>query len=195
MTGHQAKLLDRAAQNLGGALAHITMAGTVEAIAAYPKALIVLHRHAIQIRLWRHCLVEGRIKHSDHRRVGHDLLAGVNAHQISGVMQRCQLNVFLDSGNDLIVDDCGGSKKFSALHHTVADSSHFIHGCDDAIIFICQNLNHHSHCVQVILHIGHDNALFPIRLLRQFTAFDTDAFNHSLRDCCLVIHVDQLVFQ
>ncbi|MPN15623.1 hypothetical protein SDC9_162957 [bioreactor metagenome] len=47
----------------------------------------------------------------------------------------------------------------------------------------------------MILKLRLDNALYPIHLLCQFAAFDADALNQSLRDCRLVIHVDQLVFQ
>ena len=75
-------------QQGGGALGHIAVGGTVEAVAADLVLLIVLIGQGVDIGLGRHRLVEGGVKHSHLGHVGtHHVHAGLDAGDVGGVVQ------------------------------------------------------------------------------------------------------------
>jgi hypothetical protein len=51
--------------------------------------------------------MEGGVEHGDHGDAGHDLLAGADAGEVGGVVQRSQGDAVLDGGSTFVVDEDG----------------------------------------------------------------------------------------
>ena len=79
----------------------------MEAIAAYFQTGVVFLGNAVQIRLLGHGLMERGIKYRHIGGIGHNLLAGPDAHQVGGVVKRAKGNIFFHSGNHRVIDQNG----------------------------------------------------------------------------------------
>jgi len=128
------------AHQLGGTAGNILVGGAMEAVAADIIVLVVLGGNGIAVSLGGHGHVESGIEHSHLRRVGHDRLAGADAHQVCGVMQGAQGDALFDGLDDLVIDDAGVGELHAAMQHTVADSIDLVHGLDHAVLRIDQDL-------------------------------------------------------
>ena len=142
VAGDDAGLAAVQAQKLAHALAHIAVAGSMEAVAAHVQALVVLIRHAVEIRLGRHGLMESGIEHGHVGRARHDLLARLDAHEVGGVMQRAQRDIGADGVLDLLVDKHAGGERLAAVEHAMAHRADFVHMLDRALLRVGQGLDH-----------------------------------------------------
>ena len=184
------------AQELAHPLAHIAVGGAVEAVAAHAQILVVLIGHAVHEGLGGHGLMEGGVEHGHLGRSGHNGLAGLDAHQVGGVVQGAQRDVLADGRLHLIGDDAGGGELLAAVQHAMAHRADLIHGLDDALLGILQGRQHQlggAHMVGDLLVDVGDLAVGG--LLVQVGALDVDALHQALGDDALVIHVHQLVLQ
>ena len=127
MAGDDPQVFGLFAQEFRRPLAHVPVAGAMEAVAADFQALVVFIGHAVQVRLGGHGLMEGGIKHGHHGGAGHDLLAGLDAHQVGGVMQGAQGDVFRDGVQHSVVDDDGFGELAAAVEHPMAHRADFVH--------------------------------------------------------------------
>ena len=198
MASDNAQLLGLLAQEFGGALAHKAVGGAVEAVAAHMQLFIIFVGHAVHIGLGGHGLVEGGVEHGHHGGAGHYLLAGLDAHQVGGVVQGAQGNIFLDSVQNGLIDDNGFGEFAAAVEHAMAhraDLAHFLHHAEG---FIRQRVQHHM----AGLHMVFNGRFFPIHhLLAANFAFvmalgaHADAFHQALGQGAFILHIDQLIFQ
>ena len=92
----------------------------MEAVAADLVLLIVLIGNGIGIGHGGHGLVEGSVEHGDHGHAGHELLAGLDADDVGGVVERGEGIALLDCLHDLVGDDDGLGKLFAAVDDAVA---------------------------------------------------------------------------
>ena len=169
------------------------MGRAVEAILAHLQARVVVIGHGVHVGVGRHGLVEGRVEHRDVGGIGHHLLAGLDALDVGGVVQRPEDDVVVDGLHDLGVDDLALGEGRAAVQHAVADRVDLLHVGDDALLLVGQGLDDVLHGLGVVLErrIEHD---FPLggRLL-DVAALDADALGLALGDDALVVHVDELV--
>ena len=75
------------AQHVDGPGGDVAVAGAVEAVAADVVLLIVLVGDGVDVGLGGHGHMEGGVEHGHLGRLGHDLLAGLDAHEIGGVVE------------------------------------------------------------------------------------------------------------
>ena len=177
------------------ALAYVAVAGAVKTVTADVELAVVFHRHAVQVRLFRHRLVESGIKHRHVRRAGHYLFAGFDPHQVGGVMQRSQRDVVANRVLDFLVYFYAGGKALAAVQHAMAHRADFVHIFHRALIRVGQRLQHPVDTVGVRFHGGVGVKNFTVHLLADMAALDADAFHQPFGQQLFAVHVDQLVFQ
>ena len=107
MAGNNLKLLRLLSEDSSGSKSYITVARSVEAVAADTVFLVIFVRKRIHIRIVGHRLMEPGIKNSNLRNIAHDLLAGVDSGEVVGVMQRSELAAFLNRADNVFIYDNG----------------------------------------------------------------------------------------
>ena len=103
------------AEKLNALLAYEAVGCTVEAVAADAVLLIILVGESIHISIVGHCLVEACIEYGNLGNAGHDLLAGLDARKVCGVVKRSEVNALLDSFLDLIIYKNRAAEFFTAV--------------------------------------------------------------------------------
>ena len=144
----------------------------------------------------RHGHTEGGIEHGDLGRAGHDGLAGLDAHQVGGIVQRPEREALFDGGFTGIVHQTGFGELTAAVQHAMADSADLAHGIDNTVFRageLFQNgldgfLVGREGDVRLI------GGLAVLRLMGQ-APVDADALAQTLGQQRLVVHVDKLVLE
>ena len=80
--------------------------------------------------------MEGGVEHGDHGHAGHELLAGLDADDVGGIVQGREGIALLDGGHDLVGDDDGLGELLAAVDHAVTDRVDLLHGADDAVLLV-----------------------------------------------------------
>ena len=174
------------------------MRGAVEAVAADLVLLIVLIGKSIGVSHGRHGLVEGSVEHGDHGHAGHELLAGLDADDVGGVVERGEGIALLDCLHDLVGDDDGLGKLFAAVDDAVADSVDLLHGADDAVLLVDERVQHGLDGLVVGGHgdgSGLDGFLAGKLGLVGEQTVDADALAQTLRQQLACGGVEQLILQ
>ena len=122
----------RLADHFSDLLGNEGVAGAVEAIAADLVIPVIVHGDRVHISLLGHGLMESSIKDSYHGSLGHQSLAGIHADEVGGVVQRSQIGDILDSLNNFISNDSGGSELLAAMDDAVADSADLVERLQNA---------------------------------------------------------------
>ena len=112
----------------------------MEAVAADVIIFVVLGGDGVPVSLGGHGHVEGGIKHGNLGGVGHHRLAGTNAHQVGRIVEGSQRNAVLNGLDALIVDDAGVGELHAAMEHPMANGIDLIHGLDNALNGVHQDL-------------------------------------------------------
>jgi hypothetical protein len=138
--------------------------------------------------------VESGVEHSDLGSLGHNSLASLDTHQVSGVMQRSQGDALLDSSDDIIVNDAGIGELHTAVQNTVANSIDLINGLDHAVNGINQDVQDCGNSLGVAGHGDILNDLIVADLVGQ-TAVDIDTLTQALGGYITGLGVHQLILQ
>ena len=196
VAGDELQPLGVAAHDGGGPGGHIAVGGAVEAVAADLVLLVILVGDGIGIGLLGHGHVEGGVEHGHLRGLGHDLLAGLDAHQVGGIVQGTQGDALLDGLNAGVVDDAALRERHAAVEHAVAHRVDLIHAGDHAVITAEQGgqdgldrlgVGGHGDLGLELLVLGGD-------LMGQ-AAVDADALAQTLRQYIPCGGVHQLILQ
>ena len=160
-------------------LGNVIVGGAVEAIAPYLMLLIVLMGNTVEIRLGRHSLVKGGVKHAHHRHIRHDLPAGTHADKVGGIVKRCQIVAGLYFGDDLIVNDHRSGKFFTAVYQPVPHRTDLAERTDHAVRLVCQGRKHGLNSRTVIRQwiVFHHSIAARRRVCH--AAVNTDAFTQA----------------
>ena len=84
--------------------------------------------------------MERGVEHGDLRCLGHDSLAGANAHQVGGVVQGAQRDALLDGGDDLVIDDAGVEELHAAVQDAMAHGIDLVGGLNNTVNRVNQNV-------------------------------------------------------
>jgi len=107
-------------------------------------------------------------------------MAGFNAHQVGGVVQGSDVEAVTDDFLNLIGNNYGRSKVFTAVHNTMADGSDFIHALDAAVLRIYQNFQNQFHSSRVIGQVFlNDNLVLALGFMIQGASRDSYAVNQT----------------
>ena len=174
------------------------MRGAVEAVAADLVVLIILIGQSIGIGHRGHGLVEGGIEHGDHRHAGHELLAGLDADDVGGVVQRREGIALLNGGHDFVGDDNRLGKLLTAVDDTVTDCVDLLHRADHAVLAVHKGVQHGGNGFVMGGHgdVSGLDALLACDLgLVSELAVDTDALAQALGQQLAGGGVEQLILQ
>ncbi len=85
--------------------------------------------------------MKGGIEHGDLRDARHDLLAGLDAHQVGGIVQRAEGDAFGNRCDDVVVNQRALGKFFPAVHDAVPDGADLFQAADNAVVLAGQLLD------------------------------------------------------
>ena len=170
----------------------------MEAVAAHLVLFIVFIGQSIGIGDRGHRLVEGGIEHGDHRHAGHELLAGLDANDVGGIVQRGKGIAVLNRLHDLVGDDDGLGEFLPAVDDAVANGVDLLHRADHAVLFIDQRIKNGLDGLAVGRH-GDGGFLYrflagQLRLVGK-AAVDANAFAKALGKQLARGGVEQLILQ
>ena len=142
VAGDDFQLLNGLAQHGGSAGGDIAVGGAVEAVAADLVLLIELIGQGVDIALGGHGLVESGVEHTHHGHTGHDLLAGLDAGDVGGIVEGGQGDALFQSGHNLVGNAHGGGELLAAVDHAVAHRVDLRGTLDHAVPGVQQGVQH-----------------------------------------------------
>ena len=166
----------------------------MEAVAANIVILEVLGRNGVTVGLGGHGHVESGVKHGNLGGVGHNRLAGTDAHQVCGVMQRAQGDALFNGLDDLIIDDAGVGELHAAVEHAVTNGIDLVNRLDHTINRIDQDLQNSLNRLGMA---GHGNVLYNLLVphLMGQAAIDINTLTQALGGNIAGFGIHQLVLQ
>ena len=114
-------------QKNGGALGRVQEAGSVEAVAARGVFFIPFAGNSVLESFFGHRLVPGRVHDRRVRNVGHDLLRGLDSHDVGGHVQGSKVNDLAEAVQNFGRDQNALCELFAAVQNAVAHRSDFVH--------------------------------------------------------------------
>ena len=142
--------------------------------------------------------MEGGVEHGDHGHAGHELLAGLDADDVGGVVERGEGVALLNGVHDLIGDDDGLGELFAAVNNAVADRVDLLHGGDHAVLLIDKRVQHSLNGLAVSGHgdgSGLDSFLAGQLGLVGEQTVDADTLAQTLGKQLARSGVEQLILQ
>ncbi len=113
------------------AITHVSVGDAVEAVAADPVAQVEMIRNRVQIRALRQRVVKRRIENRHLRNPRAQQLAHrANSPEIRGIVQGGEVDAIFDSAHNLVGNEDGIRKKFTAVHHAMSDRVNVTHTLD-----------------------------------------------------------------
>ena len=171
----------------------------MEPVLADAVLLVELHRDCVEVGLRGHGLVELGVEDGDVRDAGEDLLAGFDAAEVGGVVERSQRDALADDVLDRFVDLDRGGDFFAAVEHAVTDGLDFGQALQDADLRIDELGADRAEAVGVVLHaFGGFFELESVRALDdEVRGRGADAFHQAGRDHGIVaaFHVEKRKFE
>ena len=169
----------------------------MEAVLSNAELLVILIGNGVHICLFGHCLVERGIKNSNLRNfLAENLGAGVNALNVSGIVQGCKGRELLDFAENVGVDKNGMIKVSAALYYAVADCGNLAQILDCAVLGVDKSVLNSLKCLSVVLHLGFAfNLLTVVGLKADKRAVCADSFAVALSQYALVCHINKLILK
>ena len=142
--------------------------------------------------------MESGVENSNHRNlIAHDLAASLNAHDVSGVVERTEGDAALNSVHASLVNENRLCKFDAAVENTVTNGGNLAHGAYNAVFGRNELVENgfNSLCVG-----GHGKVCFKNRLavnegFMLDVTVDTYAFAKTDGVDALVLHVNELILQ
>ena len=168
----------------------------MEAVAAHLVLLVVLVGQGVGVGHRGHGLVEGGVEHGHHGHAGHHLLAGPDARQVGGVVERGQGDAVLDGFEHRVVNQHGLVECLAAVDHPVSHRADFAHGGNHAVVLVRQGVQHGLDGLGVGGHGDVDGVqgVLPLGLVGEF-AVDADALAQALGQQNAARRVQKLILQ
>ena len=104
---------------------HIGVRGTMKPIAPHSIVLVQFKGDGINKCFHGNSLVEGCVKYSNLWCIGENSPGNFNARQVRRIVQRSQGDILLDSGNNLLINNCGRLKGLTAMDYAMSYSGYF----------------------------------------------------------------------
>ena len=123
MGNHHAQVFFIFAEETGGFIRNVAVAGTVCAVAAQAVFFIQFMRNSVGVGMFRHGLVEGGVENDNVGQTFENALCGTQTQEVRGVVQRSERNTFFDAGDDFVVNEDGFAVQFAAADNAVSDGA------------------------------------------------------------------------
>ena len=197
VAGDELELLNGLAHHSGGTGGNIAVAGAMETIAAHLVLLVVLIGNSIGESLCGHGLMESGVEHCDLGNIAHDGLAGVDAGDVGGVVERSEGDAVFNGLHNVIGDQNAGGKGLAAVNNAVADSVDLLHAGDNTVLGAGELINDRGNGFGMS---GHGDIFVEHRLIADErgvleVTVDAYALAQTLCQDTLGVHVEELVFQ
>ena len=139
--------------------------------------------------------MEGGIEHGHLGRLGHDLLTGLDAHEIGGVVEGPQGDALLDGLDAGVVNDAALGEGHAAVEDAVAHSGDLVGGGDDALGGVHHDVQNRLDGLAVG---GHGDVLLHVLAAGDLVgqaAVDADALAQALGEDLAAVGLHELVLQ
>jgi hypothetical protein len=139
--------------------------------------------------------VERRVEYRDHGHIlAHDLLARPDANQVGRVVQRRKRHAVLNRLDHRLRNQHRIREEFTAVYHTVPDRVDLLHGRNDALLRVEQDVDNRRNRFRMGRHRRFDRRLVLAARMHQHT-INPNALAQALCHNLPVDCVNQLVFQ
>ena len=137
VAGDDVQFFYRFVQHFCRFLGYIEVAGAVRAVTTDAVLFVQVVRQGVEIRLFRHSLVECGVKYSNVFvfQLWERFQSFFDTDQVSRVVQRCKRSCIFDTLNNRLINHYGAGILFAAVYDTVTDSSQLRR----QFWFLCQN--------------------------------------------------------
>ena len=137
MAGDDVQLFNRFVQNFRGFLSHIEVAGAVRAVATYAVFFVQAVRQGIEVRFFRHGLMERGVEHGNVLvfQIREGFQGFCDTDQVRRVVQRGERRGVFNSLNNGVIDNDGAGVFFTTVNDAVADCGQL----SRQFWFLCQN--------------------------------------------------------
>lgn len=137
VAGDDVQFFYRFVQHFCRFLGYIEVAGAVRAVTTDAVLFVQVVRQGVEVRLFRHSLVERGVKYSNVFvfQLWERFQSFFDTDQVSRVVQRCKRSCIFDTLNNRLIDHYGAGILFAAVYDTVTDSSQLRR----QFWFLCQN--------------------------------------------------------
>ena len=167
----------------------------MEAIATYTILLVQFVGNGIHIGIVGHRLMESRIEDSNLRHIRQDSLNGTNTFQVGRIVERSQVVARRKGIEHFLGQQDRFTELLATMNHTMTYCIDFVQRLDGTIFRRDKGVQDkfHTHCM--LRNILFQNLLLTVwqRQLQERIG-QTNLFNTTLGNDCLVVHVEQLIF-
>ena len=150
MAGDDLAVLEVQAGELRAHAGDELVARAVRAVATDAVFLVILVRKAVHVGVSGHRLVEGSVEGDDLRNRREDGLHGMDAQQVSRIVERSEVAAEGDLLEDVIIDKDGTGEEIAALDDAVAHRLDVLEGREDARLRVGQGLKDELHAHFVV---------------------------------------------
>ena len=120
MAGDDALLFGLHMEEVAHPTGYVAVARAVEPIAAHAVFRVEFVGDGIHIGFLRHGLVERRVEHAHLRQSRHEFGYCLHTFQVGRIVERCQVDAFLEHAQHFVVDDHTLVELLSTVHHPVS---------------------------------------------------------------------------
>ena len=171
------------------------MTCAVEAVFSYSQLLVVLIGQAVKKSDVGHCGVKSRVEYRYHGRIGHNLSARLDSHNIRGIVQRRKLYVFLAAIEHFFVNKHRRLVILRSVNDSVTYGGNFLHARNDSAILARESVQNHLNGFYVGRHIFFEHKFLSVRLVGKHRTVNADSLAKPLGDDAFVAHIDKLILQ
>ena len=150
---------------------------------------------AVEKGLGLHGLVERRIEHAHHKRIRHQLLAGLHAYDIGRIVQGRQVIALPHHIQHRVGNHHGARKFLPSVNQPVSHHVNLRVISDDPLFFIHQRAQNPVHRLLVVLHGACFLDFYPPARLIVKNPVNPNALALSLGEHLLCVRVNHLKFQ
>ena len=196
MAGDYLKVFDVLAEDLRGAVRHITVAGAMETVAADAVFLIAVIGSTVDEGLRRHRLMEGGVEDDDVRLSGKDVHDGLESLKVGGIVKRREGDDLFDALDDFRRDEHRLGEFFAAVDYTVARRVKLVEILEHAELRIDEDVEDVFDGRRVVgeRNFARHRVHTGLGVL-DARAFDTDTLDEPLRKDLFAVHFDELILQ
>ena len=174
------------------AAARVTMRRAVEAVLPEAVLLVVLLADGVVAHVVGHRLVEGGVEDADVRDAGEDRLAGANAADVGGHVERAKRDERVELRERRVVDEGGFLEDLAAVQDAVADGVDLGEGLEDADGGVDELLRDERERLGVIVRLDGLLALLVARAgVDEVGVVGADALDEALGENGLLGHVEE----
>ena len=199
MTGDDLRISEVETCELRTLCRDILMACSVEAVATDTVLVVIFVWKSIHIGVCWHCLVEGRIKHTDLRNRRKHCTYRSDTEDVCWIMERCEHRAFLKLRDNLVRNQLAAHEILRSMNDTMTYSLDVLKSVEHSVFLVKKSINDSLDTNSVVCyrHFLH-KFLLSGRLMLEAAHFHSDSLDETFREQIVnlfVLHIEKLILQ